>query len=183
MNPLDWLLGALLVYSVVRAAMRGFFREAFALGGLIVGFLLACWFYRALGVQLAGLITSVPIAQMVAFLLILVGTMLVAGLIGGLLKRTASAIGLGFFDRLLGAVFGLIRGCILGTALLMAVTAFLPPAPWMESSKLAPFFLQASHAVFFVMPADLKLRLHIGAEHIKHTTPDWIKSASSSHTG
>jgi len=183
MNPLDWLLGALLLYSVVRAAVRGFFREAFALGGLIVGFLLACWFYRALAVQLAGLISSTQIAQLVAFLLILIGTMLLAGLVGGLLKRTASAIGLGFFDRVLGALFGLIRGCILGTGLLMAVTAFLPPAPWMESSKLAPFFLRASHAVFFVMPADLRLRLHVGAEHIKHTTPDWIKSASPSHTG
>ena len=183
MNPLDWLLGGLLLYSTVRAAIRGFFREAFALGGLILGFLLACWFYRELAVQLAGLISSAQIALLVAFLLILIGTMLVAGLIGSLLKRTASAIGLGFFDRLLGALFGLIRGCLMGTALLMALTAFLPPAPWMASSKLAPFFLRASHAVFFVMPADLKLRLHVGTEHIKHTTPDWIKLASPSHTG
>jgi membrane protein required for colicin V production len=182
MNPLDWLLGLLLTYSIVRAAIRGFFREAFALGGLILGFLLACWFYQSLALQLAGLITSPQIAQFAAFLLILIATMLVASLIGGLLKRTASAIGLGFFDRLLGALFGLIRGCILGTALLMALTAFLPPAPWMTTSRLAPFFVRASHAVFFVMPSDLKFRLRDGAQRIKHTSPDWIKSSSSSHT-
>ena len=38
MNSLDWLLSLLLAYSVVRAVLRGFLREAFALGGLIAAF-------------------------------------------------------------------------------------------------------------------------------------------------
>ncbi len=175
MNPLDWLLAILLTYSVVRAVVRGFFQEAFALGGLILGFLFACWFYRPLAVDLKGLINSPQIAQLAAFLLILAGTMIVASLIGKLLRHTASAIGLGFADRLLGALFGLLRGALLGVALLLAVTAFLPGAPWVENSLLAPYFLRAAHAVSFVMPSDLKLRLLDGLHHIKHTTPDWIK--------
>ncbi len=112
MNPLDWLLAILLAYSVIRAAIRGFFQEAFALGGLILGFLLACWFYRLLAIDLKGLITSLQIAELAAFLLILVGTMMVASLLGRLLRHTASAIGLGFVDRLLGAAFGLLRGAL-----------------------------------------------------------------------
>lgn len=175
MNPLDWLLAILLTYSVVRAVVRGFFQEAFALGGLILGFLFACWFYRPLAVDLKGLINSPQIAQLAAFLLILAGTMIVASLIGKLLRHTASAIGLGFADRLLGALFGLLRGALLGVALLLAVAAFLPSAPWVENSLLAPYFLRAAHAVSFVMPSDLKLRLLDGLHHIKHTTPDWIK--------
>ena len=54
MNALDWLLVILLAYSVVRAFLRGFFQEAFALGGLILGFLFACWFYRSLAAQPQG---------------------------------------------------------------------------------------------------------------------------------
>ena len=46
MNPLDWMLAALVVYSTIRAAMRGLVRELFALGGLLVGLVLACWYYR-----------------------------------------------------------------------------------------------------------------------------------------
>jgi membrane protein required for colicin V production len=175
MNPLDWLLAILLTYSVIRAVIRGFFQEAFALGGLILGFLFACWFYRLLAMDLKGLITSPQIAELVAFLLILAGTMIVASLIGRLLRNTASAIGLGFLDRLLGAMFGLLRGAILGVALLLAVTAFLPRSPWVENSHLAPYFLRAAHAVSFVMPSELKLRLLDGLDHLKHTTPDWIK--------
>ena len=175
MNPLDWLLAILVVYSVIRAVIRGFFQEAFALGGLILGFLFACWFYRPLAIDLKGLITSLQIAELAAFLLILAGTMILASLLGRVLRHTASAIGLGFVDRLLGAVFGLLRGALLGVALLLAVTAFLPSAPWVENSHLAPYFLRAAHAVSFVMPSDLKLRLRDGLHHLKHTTPDWIK--------
>jgi membrane protein required for colicin V production len=175
MNPLDWLLTILLAYSVVRAAMRGFFQETFALGGLILGFLFACWFYRLLAINLKGLITSLQIAELAAFLLILAGTMIVASLLGRFLRHTASAIGLGFVDRLLGAVFGLLRGALLGVVLLLAVTAFLPRSPWVENSDLAPYFLRAAHAVSFVMPSDLKLRLLDGLDHLKHRTPDWIK--------
>ncbi len=175
MNVLDWLLVILLAYSVDRAFLRSFFQEAFALAGLIFRFLFACWFYRPLALDLKGLITSTEIAELATFLLILTGTMILASLLGRLLRHTASAIGLGFVDRLLGAGFGLVRGALLGIALLLAATAFLPSAPWIENSHLAPYFLRAAHAVSFVMPSDLKERLLDGLNHLKHTTPDWIK--------
>jgi membrane protein required for colicin V production len=175
MNALDWLLVILVVYSAVRAFLRGFFQEAFALGGLILGFLFACWFYRPLALDLRGLITSTSIAELAAFLLILAGSMILASLLGKLLRHTASAIGLGFVDRVLGAAFGLVRGALLGVVLLLALTVFLPSAPWVENSHLAPYFLRAAHAVSFVMPSDLKSRLLDSLGHLKHTTPDWIK--------
>jgi membrane protein required for colicin V production len=159
MNPLDWLLAVLLAYSVIRAAMRGFFREAFALAGLVLGFFLACWNYRIAATDLLGIVNTLPLAQLLAFVLILFVTMLLATLIGKLLSKTASAIGLGFLDRLGGAVFGLLRGGLLALALLLAVTAFLPTGTWIQTSLLAPYFLRANHAVSFVMPSELQLRL------------------------
>ena len=179
MNPLDWLLIALLAYSVVKAFLQGFFREAFALGGLVIGLLIASWGYESAALHLNGLITSPPIAQFVAFLLILAVTMVVFSIAGKLLRKTASAIGLGLLDRLGGAVFGFVRGCLLGVALLMAFTAFLPTAPWIRNSKMAPYFLQGGHAVSFLVPEDLKQKLRDGAASIKHTTPDWIKPGHS----
>lgn len=177
MNTLDWLLIVLVVYSVARAVVRGFFQEAFALGGLIFGFVFACWFYRPFASDLKGLITSPEIADLAAFLLLLAGTMIVSGLLGRALRHTASAIGLGLLDRLFGAAFGLVRGALLGAALLFAATAFLPSAPWIENSHLAPYFLRPAHAVSFVMPSDLKQRLLDGFSHLKHTSPDWIKDS------
>jgi len=179
MNPLDWILGIILIYSVVRAAMRGFIAELFAFGGVLCGLLLACWFYRQVAVSLAGLISTPALAQLAAFLLILAATMVAAALLGKLLHRTARAIGLGFFDRLLGAIFGLLRGLLLGLSLLLPITAFLPTATWLQQSALAPYFLRAAHAVSFLMPADLSLKLLDGFDRIRHNTPDWFGPGST----
>jgi membrane protein required for colicin V production len=179
MSPLDWILGIILVYSVVRAAMRGFIAESFALAGVVFGFLFACWFYRQGGASLSGLISSQPLAQLLAFLLILAATMVAAALLAKILRHTARTIGLGFFDRLFGALFGLLRGALLGISLLLPIAAFLPTAAWLQQSALAPYFLRAAHGVSFLMPADLRLKLLDALDRIRHNTPDWVNSGPS----
>ncbi len=175
MNPLDWLLVLLLAYSVLRATIRGFFREAFSLGGLILGLLFACWFYQRVALSLRELIPSSSGAQLAAFLLLLLGIMFLSALLGKLMSHTASVLGLGFIDRLLGAILGLCRGAVLCFALLLILTAFRPTVPWTEDSLLRPYFLRAAHAVSFLMPTELSRRLLDDFNHLKHTTPDWIK--------
>jgi membrane protein required for colicin V production len=118
------------------------------------------------------------VADVTAFLLIAIGIMILSALIGRTLHRTADAIGLGFFDRLLGAGFGFARGCLLGVAILMAVAAFLPKNGWIENSHLAPYFLAGAHAVSFVVPHDLQQLILDGAAQLKHNAPDWIKPRS-----
>ncbi|HEV2576517.1 MAG TPA: CvpA family protein [Acidobacteriaceae bacterium] len=183
MNPLDWMLAVLLVYSTIRAAMRGLVREMFALGGLLVGFVLACWYYREVAQFLRGLVNSEPLADFCAFLLIVSLVMIASTLAGTLVRRAASVVGLSPLDRLGGAAFGAARGLVLAMALLLAVTAFLPTAPWVQGSKFSPYLLRASHAVSFVMPRQLKRQLVEGLDRLKHTTPDWINYGTSSHTG
>lgn len=178
MNPLDLILGVILVGSFVRALLRGFFAEAFALGGVIMGLLLAAWFHTPVAQRLHPLIQSwirsPHLADLAAFLLILAATMVTAALLARLLRKTASAVGLGFADRLLGGLFGLLRGGILGFLLLLALTTFLPNESWVKTSYLAPYFLRAAHAVSFIMPSDLTRSLPEGINHLKHSAPRWI---------
>ena len=171
MNPLDWLLAALFAYSVIRAAMRGLLRESFALGGLIAGFFLACWNYRIAADRLRGVIDSPPLRDFLAFLLILLATMTVTAILGKLLSKSASAVGLGFLDRLGGAAFGLLRGALLVLALLLAMTALLPASARlqkeMQTSLLGLYFLRANDAVCFVMPSSLRQRWTDGLQRIR----------------
>ncbi|WP_263366176.1 CvpA family protein [Edaphobacter bradus] len=178
MNGFDWILLAVLAYSTVAAFMRGLVREIFGLVGLVAGILLASWNYPWLAQRLGRLITTASIANVVAFLLIAIGIMVLAAILGKLLHRTADAIGLGFFDRLAGAGFGLIRGCLLGVAILMAALAFLPQNAWTKNSRFVPYFLAGAHAVSFVVPHDLQQQIRKGAEELKHTAPGWIKPHS-----
>jgi membrane protein required for colicin V production len=175
MNLFDCFLIAVLVYSTIVAFIRGIILELFSLGGLIAGIVLAAWNYHHVALLLGRFINSLATAQIVAFLLIILCVMVLCTLLGKALNRTARAIGLGFFDRLLGAVFGLARGCLLGVAILMAVAAFLPRSQWIANSQLTPYFLAGAHAVSFVVPHDLRQQILNGAVQLKHDAPDWIK--------
>ena len=175
MTLFDWFLIAILAYSTVTAFLRGIIVELFSLGGLVVGILLASWNYKHVAAFLEGLITTPATAEIISFLLIVVVVMILSTILGKALNYTAHAIGLGFFDRSLGAVFGLARGCLFGVAILMAVAAFRPHSTWVENSRLSPYFLAGAHAVSFVVPHDLQQQILNGVEQIKHGTPDWIK--------
>ena len=157
------------------AFARGFLLELFSLGGLIAGVLLASWYYPVPAAILERVITAKTVANVTAFLLIAIGVMVVCAFTGKALHHTASAIGLGFFNRLFGAVFGYFRGCLLGVAIMMALTAFLPPIAAISKSSLSPYFLAGAHAVSFVVPHDLRQLILDGAAQLKHNAPDWIK--------
>jgi membrane protein required for colicin V production len=175
MNLFDWFLITMLAYSIVMAFMRGIILELFSLGGLVVGILLASWNYNYVAAFFERLISTPATAQIIAFFLILIGVMVLSTLLGKALNRTAHAIGLGFFDRLLGAVFGFARGCLFGVAILIALAAFRPHSDWIENSRLSPYFLAGAHAVSFVVPHDLQQQILTGAQQLKHNAPNWIK--------
>jgi membrane protein required for colicin V production len=174
MNLFDWFLLAILAWSIIMAFMRGIILELFSIGGLITGILIASWNYTHIAELLERLIKTPATAQIIAFLLIIIGVMVLSTLLGKALNRTAHAIGLGFFDRLLGAVFGLARGGLFGVAILMAVAAFRPHSTWVENSRLTPYFLAGVHAVSFVVPYGLQQQIMNGAHQLKHNAPDWI---------
>lgn len=175
MTMFDWILVAIIAYSTILAFVRGFLRELFALIGLVAGILLAAWNYGRFAVWLGRLIATPATAQIVAFLVILIAVAVAATLLGKALHSTAHAIGLGFFDRLLGAAFGFVRGCLIGVVVLMAAAAFLPQSGWAKNSRLSFYFLDGAHAVSFVVPQDLRQQILDGAAQLKHNAPDWIK--------
>jgi membrane protein required for colicin V production len=175
MNLFDWFLIAILAYSTITAFVRGIILELFSLGGLIAGIVIASWNYNRLALFVERLITTPAIAQIVAFFAIVIGVMVLSTILGKALNRTAQAIGLGFFDRLLGGVFGFARGCLLGVVVMMSIAAFMPHSTWIANSQLSSYFLAGAHAVSFVVPHDLQQQILDGAEQIKHNAPHWIK--------
>jgi membrane protein required for colicin V production len=180
LNLFDWLLIVILVWSTFNAFRRGIVWELFSIGGLIAGILIASWNYQHLASLLSPLMNhafndSEAAVNVLAFLVIAIGVMLLALLTGRLIRSSAHTIGLGLVDRLLGALFGLARGCLLGIAILTAATAFLPHSTQIANSRLTPYFLAGVHAVSFVVPAGLQQQLLNGIEQLKHNAPDWIK--------
>ena len=167
MNIADWIILLVLLLSVVQAASSGFFQEAFGIAGLVFGYLIAAWQYRHLAGYFAPYISSRWLGEIVAFLAILFGVMILAGVLGKIVRWIVKEAGLNVVDRFLGGVLGLVRGCLLVAIVLVSMTAFTPTSRWLQGSGLAPYFLVVGRAVIWVAPAELRAEFYKGLDYLR----------------
>jgi membrane protein required for colicin V production len=162
MNWLDILLAVILAISTIMSARQGFSREIIGLAAAFFGLIFGYWFYGTAGSLATPYVSSERAANMIGFLLVFLGVWLLGSLFGWIVNRFLRTIGLSFFDRLLGAVFGLARGVLVAMALL---TAFLAFGPLIETgttpsavlhSRIAPYVLEASRLFVSIAPMELK---------------------------
>jgi membrane protein required for colicin V production len=184
MSIADWIILGFLVFSVVAAAIEGFFHEAFKLAGLVVGYLLAAWQYQHLAEKFAPHLKSPWVGEIAAFLIIFFAVLIVAGLIGRIARSVMKKAGLGGIDRFLGALLGLLKGVLVVAIVLMAMTAFEPAAKWLAESELAPYFLVGGRAAIWAAPSDLRLRFYQGLDYMRqaHAAADKIRPLSAAPT-
>jgi membrane protein required for colicin V production len=183
MALIDWVMVVVLLVSVLSAAKKGFFLEIFSLAGVIAGLLLASWNYRKLMPWLVGWVHSYPASEAISFIAIAIGVMIVAGLIGRLIRWSVHSVGLGWADRFVGAIFGFVKGCALITVAVLVVAAFVPQAPWFRQSRLAPYFLTAAHQASVVTPNDLGERIRQGVTAIRNAQPLWLRPSAEAFPG
>jgi membrane protein required for colicin V production len=131
----DWILLAVLVFSLVLGAWRGLVFEVLSVLGWVAAFFLAQWFAPDVAEWLPLTSASEPIRYAAAFVLTFIGAVFVAGLLAALIKRLVEAIGLRPVDRTLGAAFGLVRGLVLllAAAMVINMTPLKDSLWWQES--------------------------------------------------
>src|SRR5512133_4012235 len=106
MTPVDYILIAIVLVSMLFGAIRGFLRESIALLGWLVGLWLA-WRYAPLVEPfIGGTLAGTELQEWVARIIVLLGAVLAAWIIGSLLGYLVQRSGLTLgVDRILGAVF------------------------------------------------------------------------------
>jgi membrane protein required for colicin V production len=166
-NVADWIILLVLLISVVQAASSGFFQEAFGIAGLVFGYLIAAWQYRRLAGHFAPYISSVWLGEIVAFLAIFLGVMVLAGILGKIVRWIVKEAGLSIVDRFFGGVLGFARGCLLVSIVLVSMTAFMPTSRWLQGSGLAPYFLVVGRAAIWVAPAELRNQFYKGLDYLR----------------
>src|SRR5262245_453711 len=118
---LDWLIIAILVYSIAISWFKGFIREVLGLITVLVAVLLAAWFYPGVGRLFKDVVRTENIALFFGFSLIFVVTLLAGFVVIWLIAKFMKFAKLQWADRLLGAAFGFIRGSLLSASLLLAM--------------------------------------------------------------
>src|SRR5439155_25117892 len=159
---LDWLILAILVYSIAISWFKGFVREVLGLVTVIVGVLLASWFYRAAAGLFTDVVKTENLALFFGFSVIFLVTLVAGFVVIWLITRFMKFAKLQWADRLLGAAFGFIRGWMISAAILLALTAFEIQTERLKNSELVPYFLPGSRVIAVMTPYEMKAKFLVG---------------------
>jgi membrane protein required for colicin V production len=132
---LDWVFVAVLLGSMLLGAWRGLVYELISLAAWVVAFVLAQWFApdAAQWLPMAG--AGEQIRYAAGFALVFIATVFAGGLLAFVLGKLMSVVGLRPMDRLMGAAFGLLRGCVLllAATVVVGMTPLKDSVPWRSS--------------------------------------------------
>jgi membrane protein required for colicin V production len=159
MNWLDVVLAIILAGSVAASFRKGFSRELIGLASVVLGLVLGSWFYGNVAAYLTRYVSSRAVANSAGFLIVFCAVLMAGAIVSSIVGKFLKVTGLSFFDHLLGAAFGTVRGVLIAAALIMAVLAFAPgdhPPKAVVESRLAPYAASAARVFVAMAPRELK---------------------------
>lgn len=164
---LDSVLVGIVVFAVVFSGVKGFARELVSLLSLGCGFLLACWLYPAVARGLLPKARTPDVTGLAAFLSILVAALIAGGFLSHWAGKAVDKARLRWFDRLLGASLGLIRGLLFCMIAVVAMATFSVGTRALARSRLAPYLFQGARRMVTVAPAEMRGRFVSGMERVQ----------------
>jgi len=137
MEYADYVVLAIIAISILVGTIRGFVQEAFSLAVWAAAFLIAFQYSGALAMQLENHIELPSVRTSLAFAGLFISILLVGGLLTFLVGKLVEKTGLSGTDRLLGGVFGGVRGLALVLAIMLfAGLTPVPQDPWWHQSRM-----------------------------------------------
>ncbi len=140
MNWTDYVIIALLVFSSIAGLMRGLLREIISLVSWLAAVVLAWQYSSLLEPHLGGALSGEAVRPWAARAIIFIAVLLIGSAVGAIITRFTRLSIFGGTDRLLGFVFGLLRGVVvLGLLAMLCHAVRLDEEPWYHDSTLAPY--------------------------------------------
>lgn len=124
MAILDIILLLCFIPAIVTGISKGFVKQIVDLVAILAAAWAAFRFSKVMGAWLGQYLTlDASILNVVSFVLVAVVVAVLLHLVGALLTKTLNALSLGFLNRLLGLVFGVLKvALILGLVILLFET-------------------------------------------------------------
>lgn len=160
MTLFDYILIGIVSVSLLLGLWRGVIGELIALAAWAIGVFCAAEFGGQVGEMLYQGIADPTIRMLAGCVTVFVGVLVVMALVRMAVKSLVKALGLSVSDRLLGSLFGLVRGllvCIVLVALGGMTSA--PQQPWWKEARLSAAFETAVLATKPWLPEDLAKRI------------------------
>jgi membrane protein required for colicin V production len=114
MNSLDLFFLVIIIIFFLRGLFRGLAFELISLIGLILGYLIAITYLNILSALILKYIPALPTAaaNIISFAIIFIITNIILRFVANVLTRTLKYAMLGWLNRLLGGLFGIMKSLI-----------------------------------------------------------------------
>ena len=158
---MHWLDITLLAIITVFAAVgiwRGFISQVFSVLALVVGLAAGIMFYAKLGQALMerGVVENEPMANVIAFVALVVVFYIAVQLIGWLTAKLTGALQLGLLNRLAGGALGAVFGAMTALMLVSALGfLYSQNNPMFKDSVVLPYLDEGSRVAKALVPEDL----------------------------
>ncbi len=134
---IDYVILGIVGLSILTGVFRGFVKELIALCVWALGIWLAFSYSQQLVPKLQPYVQDKTASVVIAFIAILLGTLVVGGIVNALLSFILQRSGLSGTDRLLGLVFGFARGMfIVALVILVVKMTSIPDTEYRQHSYL-----------------------------------------------
>ena len=167
MNATDYLVIAAIIVSAAVGAVRGFLREAVALGAWLIALFLAWHFSDLIAPHLGGLMADSEVRPWAARVIITVLILLLGAGIGATLGHFVRLSIFSGMDRLLGFAFGLLRGFVLlGVFVILGQLLRLQGEHWWRGSLLIPYGESIANGLRTIVGEE-RVRYSRSQEHLR----------------
>lgn len=159
MNYLDIILGILLLYGLVKGAMKGLFIELASLIAIVAAIYGATHFSDYIGNHLAKSVSWEPQSiKLTAFALTFIAILIVVSLLGRVLTKIANFAALGIINKLLGAAFGFLKIAFIASAVIMFIGPLNNTLEIVEKETINKSILYSKVAAFapLILPEIMK---------------------------
>ncbi|MBN2233261.1 MAG: CvpA family protein [Deltaproteobacteria bacterium] len=153
MTALDVIICMVVILTMVYGYFKGFLSEILSLVGVFVSLVVAGRHYESVAAYLLPVVRLTPVAGFLAFVFLLFGVMLVFGIVRMLVRHATVQAEIGWFDRLLGGVLGILKGLVL-TSIMIFMIGFIwgRDIPFLQHSRLVPVLRGCSQVTLGLLP-------------------------------
>ena len=125
MNVLDVIIGIVLILFAITGLRKGLIVEAFYLASFLFGAYGAMHFSDAVADWMSDFLNvSEDYLTIISFIVTFIIVLVLVRFLGRIISRLLEAISLGFLDKIGGFIFGVLKGTLLVSVLVMVMNVF-----------------------------------------------------------
>ena len=183
MTILDGIFVIIIFLALLRGLVRGLVKELVFIVALVLAFLVAWSGSAPLRLWMNQIIPDNPqLAATISYVIVFIAVFLLVLFLGIAVRHMLHTLWLGWFDRLGGALLGMLKGSLLcGVITLLFMTGFSQDAEILRKSRMAPYMVRISEEMSSYIPDHLKKKFRQTASELytawqENGIPQWFDS-------